>query len=209
LEYVGRQDEQVKIRGQRIELGEIEAALNEVAGVRQSVVVARGEGGGEKRLVGYVVRAGERELSSAELRRELRQKLPEYMVPAVFMKLEKLPLTANGKIDRGALPAPEIEAAGAALQYVAARTPVEELVAGIWQEVLGLQRVGVHDNFFDLGGHSLLATRIISRVRKSLSVDLPLRTIFESPTIAKLAEDIANSQPTADYSIRRASANVE
>jgi amino acid adenylation domain-containing protein len=204
LEYVGRADDEVKVRGQRIELGEIEAALNEVEGVEQSVVVARRVAEGEAELVGYVVSGSRREVRVGELRRELREKLPEYMVPSQFVRMEKLPLTANGKIDRRALPEPEAEAT-AAPAYVEARTPVEEIVVGIWQEVLGLKRVGVYDNFFELGGHSLLATRIISRVRKSLAVDLPLRTIFESPTIAELSENIANNPSTTDYSIRRAS----
>jgi amino acid adenylation domain-containing protein len=198
LEYVGRRDEQVKIRGQRIELREIEAALNEVAGVSQSVVVAQGRVGQEQRLVGYVVSGGE--LSSEELRQKLRQRLPEYMVPNVLLQLAQMPLTPNGKIDRQRLPEAGVTAAR---EYVAARTPVEELLTSIWQEVLGLTRpLSIHDNFFDLGGHSLLATRIVSRVRKAIAVDLPLRAMFESPTIAELSVSIAKSPRTVEYSIR-------
>ena len=145
-----------------------------------------------------------RELNGESLRTLLRNRLPDYMVPTLFVRLKKLPLTANGKIDRRALPEPDEESSEAPL-YVEARSPVEEIVAGIWKQVLGLKKVGVHDNFFELGGHSLLATRIISRVRKSLAVDLPLRTIFESPTIAELSENIANNSSTTDYIIHRAS----
>jgi amino acid adenylation domain-containing protein len=203
LEYVGRGDEQVKIRGQRIELGEIEAVLNEVAGVSQSVVVAQqANGAEEKRLVGYVV--SREAVSSAELRQQLRQKLPEYMVPNVLVQLEQMPLTANGKIDRRSLPA---VVTTEERDYEAARTPVEELLTSIWQEVLKLNRpISIHDNFFDLGGHSLLATRIVSRIRKAIAVDLPLRAIFESPTIAQLMGNIAKSPPAVDYSIRASAA---
>jgi acyl carrier protein len=189
LEFLGRIDHQVKVRGYRIELGEIEATLTAHPAVREAVVVAREEGAGEKRLVAYVVG----EASGAELRAFVRSKLPEYMVPSAFVALAALPLTANGKIDRRALPAPE----GRPEQeraYVAPRTPVEEVLAGIWAEVLRLDRVGVQDNFFDLGGHSLLATQVVSRLREAFSVELPLRALFETPTIMDLAEAIIESE---------------
>jgi amino acid adenylation domain-containing protein len=181
LEYLGRLDEQVKIRGFRIELGEIEARLAEYAGVREAVVLVREDEPGEKRLVAYVVGSVETDA----LRGHLRDGLPEYMVPAAFVVLDALPLTANGKLDRKALPAPEL--ASAEETYVAPRTPVEEVLAGIWAEMLRLERVGVEESFFELGGHSLLATRVISRVREVFGVELPLRALFEGPTVAELA----------------------
>ncbi|HLL45528.1 MAG TPA: amino acid adenylation domain-containing protein, partial [Longimicrobiaceae bacterium] len=180
IEYLGRLDFQVKVRGFRIELGEIEAVLRGHGSVADCVVVARAEAG-EQRLVAYVVGDADEEA----LRDQLRRGLPEYMVPSAFVYLDALPLTANGKLDRKALPAPEL--ASAEEKYVAPRTPVEEVLAGIWTEVLRLERVGVHDSFFDLGGHSLLVTRVISRVRQVFGVEVPLRALFEGPTVAELA----------------------
>jgi amino acid adenylation domain-containing protein len=180
IEYMGRLDFQVKVRGFRIELGEIEAVLRQHESVADAVVVARAETG-ETRLVAYVV--GEAEADA--LRVLLRQSLPEYMVPSAFVFLEALPLTPNGKLDRKALPAPEL--AANADRYVAPRTPVEEVLAGIWAEVLRLERVGVEESFFELGGHSLLATRVVSRVRDVFAIELPLRALFEGPTVAELA----------------------
>jgi len=188
LEYLGRADQQVKVRGFRIELGEIEVALERHGGVAETVVVAREEEGGEKRLVAYVVPAGV-EVDAGELRAHLRGSLPEYMVPTAYVTLERLPLTTSGKIDRRALPAPEGPGLDAAV-YVAPRTPTEEILAGTWAEVLGAARVGVTEDFFALGGHSLLATRVISRVRQSFGVELPLRALFEAPTVAGLARRI-------------------
>ena len=181
IEYLGRTDFQVKIRGQRIELGEIEAALARHAGVGQSVVVAREDSPGDQRLVAYVV-AQQAELSVGELREQLGRLLPAYMVPSAFVLLGELPLTSSGKLDRRALPAPgQADSPG---DYVAPRTATEQVLAAIWAEVLALERVGIHANFFELGGHSLLAMQVISRVRESLSVELPLRELFLTPTIA-------------------------
>ncbi|HEX2077170.1 MAG TPA: amino acid adenylation domain-containing protein, partial [Longimicrobium sp.] len=180
LEFLGRNDHQVKVRGLRIELGEIEAALRGHGSVADCVVMARADAG-EQRLVAYVVGGVE----AAELRAHLRRSLPEYMVPSAFVFLDALPLTPNGKVDRKALPAPEL--APAEDRYVAPRTPVEEVLAGIWAEVLRLERVGANDSFFELGGHSLLATRVVSRVRELFGVELPLRALFEGPTVAELA----------------------
>ncbi|HSU18095.1 MAG TPA: amino acid adenylation domain-containing protein, partial [Longimicrobium sp.] len=179
LEFLGRTDFQVKIRGFRIEPGEIEAALLEHDGVRECAVLAREEAG-EKRLVAYVVGGVETDA----LRAHLRRSLPEHMVPSAFVFLDALPLTPNGKLDRKALPAPDLASAE---KYVAPRTPVEEVLAGIWAEVLRLERVGVTESFFDLGGHSLLATRVVSRVRELLGVEIPLRAFFEGSTVAGLA----------------------
>jgi acyl carrier protein len=179
LEFLGRLDEQVKIRGFRIEPGEIEAALRAQAGVREAVVVVREDAPGERRLVAYVVGAVEPE----GVRGALKARLPEYMMPSACVVLEALPLTPNGKVDRKALPVPE---RGTGAGYVAPRTPTEEILAGIWAEVLKLERVGVHDNFFELGGHSLLATQVVSRVRQACGVELPLREVFAAPTVAQL-----------------------
>ncbi|HVH12960.1 MAG TPA: amino acid adenylation domain-containing protein, partial [Longimicrobium sp.] len=181
IEFLGRLDAQVKVRGFRIEPGEIEAVLRQVAGVTDCVVMVREDEPGDRRLVAYVV--GDAEVES--LRTHLRQALPDYMVPGAFVLLDALPLTPNGKVDRRALPAPEHE--WAEERYVAPRTPVEEVVAGIWAEVLRLERVGVEDNFFELGGHSLLATRAISRIREVFEVEVPLRALFEGGTVAELA----------------------
>src|SRR6185295_10623740 len=181
LEFLGRLDEQVKVRGFRIEPGEIEATLRRHAAVRECVVVAREDASGGTRLVGYIV--GEADPDA--LRAHLRRSLPEYMVPSAFVFLDALPLTPNGKLDRRALPAPEYAAAEE--RYVAPRTPVEEVLAGIWAEVLRLERVGANDHFFELGGHSLLATRVVSRIREVFGVEVPLRALFEGPTVAELA----------------------
>ncbi|HSF43791.1 MAG TPA: non-ribosomal peptide synthase/polyketide synthase [Thermoanaerobaculia bacterium] len=184
LEYLGRIDHQVKIRGFRIELGEIESALAGLAGVREAVVVPREDTPGDRRLVAYV--AGE--VETDPLRQSLRERLPDYMVPAAFVILPELPLTPNGKVDRKALPAPEWQRT--AKSYQAPRTPVEEVLAGIWAEILGLERVGAADHFFDLGGHSLLATRVMSRLRGAFEVEMPLRDLFEAPVLADLAARI-------------------
>jgi len=189
IEYVGRRDEQVKVRGFRVELGEIEAALREHEQVSEALVVAQGEAGAEQRLVGYVVWAAGAAVGVEELRKFLRQRLPEYMAPAALVELSELPLTPHGKVDRQALPKPA-EMFSGEQEYEAARTATEEIVAGIWQDVIRVERVGVHDNFFELGGHSLLATQVISRVRKVFQIELPLRRLFERPTVAELAEAI-------------------
>ena len=199
LEFLGRIDTQVKVRGYRIELGEIEAVLLSHPAVRAAVVVAREEEAGDKRLVAYLV--GETEsIAVIELRGYLKEKLPEYMIPSAFVMLDELPLTANGKVDRRALPAPERGRVEAGTEYVAPRTPVEEMVAGIWAEVLGVERVGVDDNFFELGGHSLLATQVISRLKESLQVEVTLDKMFESPTVAAVAAVVEAAQQTAQSS---------
>jgi amino acid adenylation domain-containing protein len=193
LEFLGRADGQVKLRGHRVEPGEIEARLVEHAAVHQAVVMAREDVPGDQRLVAYVVAADAAALGAGELRAHLKRSLPEYMVPSAFVLLDGLPLTPNGKIDRRALPVPE---AGAVIRgdYVAPRTPVEEVLAGIWTEVLKLDRVGVQDNFFTLGGHSLLAMRVVARVREALAVELPLRALFDAPTVGELAGRVETAQ---------------
>ncbi|HEV7514960.1 MAG TPA: amino acid adenylation domain-containing protein, partial [Thermoanaerobaculia bacterium] len=181
IEFLGRADSQVKLRGLRIELGEIEGALRQQAGVREAAVLALADLAGD-RLVAWVAGEG---LSAAALRTGLARQLPAFMIPAAFVTLPALPLTASGKLDRRALPAPEWQ--GEEDGYVAPRDPLESLVAGIWADLLGVPRVGAQDGFFALGGHSLLATRAISRLNEALGVELPLRTLFEHPTPAAFA----------------------
>ncbi|MBD2510596.1 non-ribosomal peptide synthase/polyketide synthase [Nostoc muscorum FACHB-395] len=193
IEYLGRIDNQVKIRGFRVELGEIEAALSQHKDVQTSVVIVREDIPGDKRLVSYIVLQSEQTTTVKELRSFLKEKLPEYMVPSAIAILESLPLTSNGKIDRRALPAPE-PSSELSDKYVAPRTPLEEILALIWQEVLKIELVGRYDNFFTLGGHSLLATQLVSRIRSSLKVELPLRSLFAAPTIAELAQLIQQLQ---------------
>jgi acyl-coenzyme A synthetase/AMP-(fatty) acid ligase/acyl carrier protein len=188
IEFLGRIDHQVKIRGYRIELGEIETVLLQHERITEAVVVARGEARGEKKLVAYLVSGSGQRVGVSELREYLRQSLPEYMVPGGYVWMEKMPVTANGKLDRAALPEAEEAAAVSEKEYAAPRGPVEELLAGIWGHVLGVEKVGIHDNFFELGGHSLLAMQIIIRVRGMFGIELPLRTIFESPTLALLSQ---------------------
>ncbi|RKH59256.1 non-ribosomal peptide synthetase, partial [Corallococcus llansteffanensis] len=195
IEYLGRADFQVKVRGLRIELGEIESALEQHPAVQQAVVVARaGTTASDTRLVAYLVgRAGLPAVESEALRVFLVEKLPEYMVPSVFVPLAALPLTSSGKVDRKALPTPDV-ATAVPPAYVAPRTPTEERLASIWAELLRVERVGVHDDFFALGGHSLLATQLLSRLRAAFQFELPLRAIFKTPTLAALASAIDEAQ---------------
>jgi amino acid adenylation domain-containing protein len=194
IEFAGRVDQQVKVRGFRIELGEIETVLNQHPGVREAVVVAREDAPGGKRLIAYVVASEESPPTTSELRDYLKRTVPEYMVPSSFVVLEALPLTATGKVDRNALPVPEQARPELAQVYVAPRTAVEEVICGVFSEVLQVEPVGVRDSFFELGGHSLLATQVVSRVRVAFQVELPLRTLFEEPTAERLAEAIFNDR---------------
>jgi amino acid adenylation domain-containing protein len=182
LEFLGRSDQQVKIRGFRIELGEIETALRRQPGVAQATVIVREDTPGQRQLVAYVVA----EADPSALRQSLREQLPDYMVPAAVVRLDALPVNANGKLDRKALPAPDFSAGSRR----APRTPQEEILAALFAEVLGLPQVSIDDNFFDLGGHSLLATRLVSRIRSTLGVELAIRTVFESPSVAALAQHL-------------------
>ncbi|MBD2677470.1 MULTISPECIES: non-ribosomal peptide synthetase [Nostoc] len=194
IEYIGRIDNQVKVRGFRIELGEIEALLTQHSAVREAVVVVRKDSLDSQRIVAYLVPQNQQTLTISELRSFLESKLPSYMMPTNFVILEALPLTPNGKVDRKALPAldtvlPEFEE-----KFVAPQTAMEKQLAAIWMEVLALEKLGINDNFFEFGGHSLLATQVISRINKNLDVELPIRRIFELPTIAKLAKSIEEKQ---------------
>ncbi len=203
IEFLGRKDQQVKVRGFRIELGEIEAALQEHEGVRQAVVIAQEDESGDKQLVAYVVVAEEESGASTtgnngsvqggqrsnEWREHLLSKLPEYMVPSAYVELEKLPLNANGKIDRKRLPKPEQESTREE-EYVGPRNETEETLCRLWEEVLKRERVGIHDNFFKSGGHSLRAVQLMSRVKTAFAIDMPLVVIFSAPTVARMAEHI-------------------
>ncbi|QLJ03666.1 amino acid adenylation domain-containing protein [Streptomyces sp. NEAU-sy36] len=201
LEYQGRNDDQVKIRGFRIELGEIEAVVGRHPGVRSCVVTAREDQPGNKQLVAYVVLTGEQDESEqrTELRRLAERALPEYMVPSAFVMLESLPLTNNGKLDRRALPAPGIDAY-TQREYVAPSTTTERALAALWADLLGFEeaRVSAHDNFFQLGGHSLLITVLVARL-KELGYDVPVRSVFSSPTLARLATEIDAGPTGPEY----------
>jgi amino acid adenylation domain-containing protein len=193
LEFLGRLDHQVKVRGFRIETGEVEAALRSHTAVREAVVLARGESAEQKRLVAYVLpdAADGAAPTPGELRAFVQERLPEYMTPSAFVLLEELPLTPNGKIDVRALPDPEGQHPAAGAEFVEPRTPSEKLLALIWAEVLGAERVGAEDNFFELGGHSLLATQVVSRVHDIIGIDLPVVAVFEAPTVAEFAAKLA------------------
>jgi acyl carrier protein len=194
IEFLGRTDFQVKIRGFRIELGEIEARLAEHPAVREAVVIAREDTVGDKRLVAYYTSNEEQQALDAEqLRSHLSALLPEYMVPAAYVHLESLPLTPNGKLDRKALPAPEADAYSTR-GYEAPEGEIETKLAAVWAEVLKLDRIGRHDNFFALGGHSLLAVRVVTRLRQALSVEVAIRDLFAHPVLSSLADHILNMQ---------------
>ncbi|NUK90118.1 AMP-binding enzyme, partial [Streptomyces lunaelactis] len=188
--FLGRIDQQVKLRGLRIELGEIEAALSTHEDVAAATVIVREDTPGDKRLVGYCVPAAGRELTVADLRARLRTSLPDYMIPNWFVFLDTLPLTPSGKVDRRALPEPEGDRPDVDGDYVAPRTEVEQIIAGIWSEVLGLDRIGVHDNFFHLGGHSLLATRVINQIDLLTGLEVSLKKFFLTPSVAEISTHV-------------------
>jgi amino acid adenylation domain-containing protein len=191
LEFLGRHDQQVKVRGFRIELGEIESVLGEQPAVQETLVLVREDSPGDKRVVAYVVPRGQRPADELvrEWRAALKVRLPAYMVPAHFVLLERFPINVSGKVDRKALPAPEGSYADA--EYVAPSTDTERQLAALWSQILHVERIGIHDNFFELGGHSLIATQVLSRIRDTFHVDLPLRTLFEAPTIAGIAQALS------------------
>jgi acyl-CoA synthetase (AMP-forming)/AMP-acid ligase II len=206
LEFLGRGDNQVKLRGHRIELGEIESALRRHSGVGEAVVVAREPTPGDQRLLAYLVAKGGPAPSAPELRRFLHEKLPDYMVPSTFVALDRLPLTPNGKVDRRALPEPaelwpRLEAA-----YVAPRTAPELALAKIWQELLRVEKVGLHDNFFDLGGHSLLVVQAQAKLRDALGIELPVVRLFQHPTISALTKFLGGRKDEPSLSDARARA---
>ena len=211
LEHLGRKDFQVKVRGYRVELAEIETALLSVDNIKDAVVVAREDSSGGQRLVAYVVPAGQPPSTASDLRGRLEDELPDFMVPAAFVFLQALPLLPSGKIDQLALPQPGPERPNLDSLFVAPRTPVEEALVKIWSEVLGLDRIGIDDNFLELGGDSLLASLVISRVISTFKVELPLRSLFEAPTVAAMALVIVQSlaQEADQDEIERMLAEVE
>jgi len=191
IQCLGRLDHQVKLRGFRIELGEIESVLMQFPGVRQAVADVRAGNSGDKRLIGYLVLDSGAEPSLAEMRAFLKTKLPEYMVPATFMLLERLPVSPNGKLNRSALPTPDDARPEMAREFVAPSTPVEQAVAEIFSEVLEVRTVGINDDFFELGGHSLLAARVVTRLRDRFQIEMTPRFLFESPTVGAMASRIS------------------
>jgi amino acid adenylation domain-containing protein len=200
IEYLGRIDNQIKIRGFRIELGEIETTLSQHEDVQANCVIAREDTPGDKRLVAYVVANKDSTPTIQQLRQFLTAKLPEYMVPSTFVMLAEMPLTPNGKVDRRALRAPDVQSE-ITQTYVAPRTPVEEILAQLWSQVLKLKRVGITDNFFELGGHSLLATQLVSRIRTTFKIELPLRRLFAAATVAQLAQEIQQQQQQLELTV--------
>ena len=198
IEYIGRVDEQVKVRGYRIELGEIEAVLAGAEGVSEAVVSCRESERGDKQLVAYLVVEDEKIVRDRQLRAYLKERLPEYMVPTAFVRIERIPMTPNGKVDRKMLPTPEGTSIQTGGVYVAPRSPQEEMLAAIWSEVLDVEKVSIHDNFFELGGHSLKVTQVLSRVREIFDVEVPMRKLFENQTIGESAGMIEGLQKEED-----------
>jgi amino acid adenylation domain-containing protein len=211
IEYLGRIDHQVKIRGFRIELGEIEAIISQYLGVRETVVIVSEDSANSQRIIAYVVPQKEQTLAISELRSFLKSKLPNYMIPAVFIILEAIPLTANGKVDRKALPTLNIVRPELEKTYIEPQTKVEKELANIWAEVLNLEKIEINENFFELGGHSLLATQVISRIHKTFDIELPLRRLFEFPTVTQLAKKIEEKKLSAKPAspIQRVSRKME
>ncbi|MGD9898613.1 MAG: amino acid adenylation domain-containing protein [Calditrichaceae bacterium] len=194
IEFLGRVDNQVKIRAFRIELGEIEAALNQCSGVSRSIVTAREDSPGTKRLIAYYITERNQDLPVTELRGAIHKRLPDYMIPSAFIRVDQFPLSPAGKIDRGALPVPENLRPDLESAFVIPRTPTEKKIAAIAGQLLKIDKIGVYDNFFELGGHSMLATQFISRLRESFNVEIPLRSVFENPTVDGMMRVITESQ---------------
>ena len=201
IEFLGRIDHQIKIRGFRVELGEIESVLEKHPNIKNAVVIAREDSPGDLRLVGYVTAHGSAKPDSAVLRAFLKDQVPDYMVPSAIVALDAFPLTPNGKVDRKALPAPDQSAFEAMQTFVEPRTDTEKKLANIWSKVLHVEKVGIEDNFFELGGHSLLATQVMSRIRETFDVELPLRNLFEYVTVSELAPAIDRAVRGADTEI--------
>jgi len=195
IQFLDRVDQQVKIRGFRIELGEIESTLLKHETVKEAAVVVRRDEDADERLVAYVVATKGQQLTSGELRTFLQTRLPDYMIPSIFVQLEYMPLTSNGKINRKELPEPTRGREG---NYIAPRNAVEEMLCGIWSEVLKVPEVGIHDEFFNLGGHSLLGKQVVTRVREDFGVEISLRSFFDSPTVAELSVVVIQALLEAD-----------
>jgi amino acid adenylation domain-containing protein len=211
LMYLGRKDSQVKIRGNRVEIAEVEMALMELETVKEAAVVAREDAPGHKRLVAYIVSARAFAPTVSALRAALAAKLPEYMIPSAFVFLDHMPVIGIGKVDRNSLPLPDSRRPKLDVPYAPPTTSLEEELARIWSEVLSLDHVGIHDNFFDLGGHSLAATRVVSQVIKQFQLELPLQSLFQSPTVAEMAKviDATQGRTTSKEEIERMLSAVE
>jgi amino acid adenylation domain-containing protein len=211
LVYKGRKDSRVKVRGYGVEIGEIEMALLNHPDIREAIVVARQNELGESRLVAYFTSIDPRELNASDLRTFLKEKLPDYMIPSDFVILDRIPLGPGGKVDRKALAAPDNSRPQLASAYIAPKTPIEVQLAKIWSDLLDIDRVGINDNFFDLGGHSLTASRVISRVIQTFRLNLPLKLLFDSPTVAEMASVIAANQAklATQDELKRMLSNVE
>ncbi|HEY2170847.1 MAG TPA: amino acid adenylation domain-containing protein [Candidatus Angelobacter sp.] len=214
LKFLGRADDQVKVRGYRIELGEIVSVLREVVGVRDALVMARGNDKEDPRLIAYAVREAGASLSIADLRQHLRKQLPDYMVPSGFVILDQIPLTVSGKVDRQALPDVDHEHSDMAVSYVGPRSETENVITQIWQQVLDVKKLGIHDNFFDLGGHSLLMVQVYNKLREAFHKDVPMVELFRNPTIATLsryfsgdAAPLLSLQKTQERASRRVAAS--
>ena len=187
IEFIGRIDFQVKIRGFRVELGEIEARLAGYPGVRAAAVIARNDSAGGKRLVAYFATPADQQITAGQLRAHVAASLPEHMIPAAFVRLDSMPLTANGKVNPAALPAPEADSL-AAEAYEPPRNEMEKMLARVWSEILGVERIGRNDNFFALGGHSLSAARIVARLQQTFGMDVKVRDLFACPSLSSLAQ---------------------
>jgi acyl carrier protein len=194
LEYLGRSDHQIKLRGFRIELGEVEAVLRKHPQIRENIVLVREDQPGDRRLIAYLVT--NEEIPIGDLRAFLRMKLPDYMIPSAFVRLDAMPLTANGKVDRKALPQPDDPSSRARSNYVAPRAELERSLVKIWQQLLRVETVGVEDNFFDLGGHSLLLLRMVQEIQNTLDVEVALMEMFEHPTVSSLARHLSSKRET-------------
>ncbi|HTC92176.1 MAG TPA: phosphopantetheine-binding protein, partial [Terriglobales bacterium] len=208
----GRRDQQVKVRGYRIELGEIESVLRQAEGIRECVVVAKEESGGEKRLVGYVKAEEGSRIDAAELKKAAKEKLPEYMVPAAIVEVEEYPLTPNGKIDRRALAARKDAQIETDEAYLAPQTSVEQTIARIWEELLHVEKVGRNHNFFDLGGHSLLLAKVHSRLKREFSKEISMTEMFKYPTVSALAAYVSGQEsekPSLVHSQDRANMRLQ
>ncbi|HYC89370.1 MAG TPA: amino acid adenylation domain-containing protein [Thermoanaerobaculia bacterium] len=209
LDFLGRIDHQIKLRGFRIELGEIEAVLVRQQGVKEAVVIAREDTPGDKRLVGYFIAGAGAHPSTGDLKAALKATLPDYMIPAALVPLDVFPLLPNGKIDTRSLPVPDYGRAALADTFIAPRTDIEKGVASIWSEVLGVEKIGVYDSFFELGGHSLIATQLISRIRVMFDVELPLRKLFDQPTVEALALAVEAARTPAGVEVDALLAELE
>jgi len=201
LEYLGRSDHQIKLRGFRIELGEVEAVLRKHPQITENIVLVREDEPGDRRLIAYLVT--NEEIPIGDLRAYLRTKLPDYMIPSAFVRLDAMPLTANGKVDRKALPKPDDPSSRTRSNYVAPRAELERSLVKIWQQLLRVETVGVEDNFFDLGGHSLLLVRMVQEIQNTLGVEVALMEMFEHPTVSSLAKHLSSKRqieitPTAE-----------